>query len=122
MTIAGRSSSRTSQRSDPGPLSCSTFGRRTSSGNSGRGPLVPASRAGAARAAAILLISCHLRGADTKDGNKHRRTLSDVAEGSSNGLGRTIITFFSDAEIFISFLIVFYQLALLFRVFRKIMN
>ncbi|KAF7995569.1 hypothetical protein HCN44_006676 [Aphidius gifuensis] len=49
MTIAGRSSSRTSQRSDPGPLSCSTFGRRTSSGNSGRGPLVPASRAGSRR-------------------------------------------------------------------------
>ena len=79
----GRPSSRSSQRSG-GPLTCA-FSRRPSSGGS-RGPLVPASRAGAARAAAILLISCHLQA--TKGGNKHRRTLSDVAEGSSDGLGR----------------------------------
>ncbi|XP_043287107.1 uncharacterized protein [Venturia canescens] len=82
----GRPLSRSSQRSEnEGPLSCAGFGRRPSSAGS-RGPLVPASRAGAARAAAILLISCHLQAA-TKDGNKHRRTLSDVAEGSSDGLG-----------------------------------
>lgn len=81
----GRPSSRSSERSgSAGPLNCA-FTRRPSSGGS-RGPLVPASRAGAARAAAILLISCHLQA--TKDGNKHRRTLSDVAEGSSDGLGR----------------------------------
>lgn len=87
----GRPSSRSSQRSESGgPLSCAAFGRRPSSGGS-RGPLVPASRAGAARAAAILLISCHLQAA-TKDGNKHRRTLSDVAEGSSDGLGRRPIS------------------------------
>ncbi|KAG7190335.1 hypothetical protein KM043_006450 [Ampulex compressa] len=80
----GRPSSRSSQRSSGGgPLTCA-FTRRPSSGGS-RGPLVPASRAGAARAAAILLISCHLQA--TKGGNKHRRTLSDVAEGSSDGLG-----------------------------------
>ncbi|XP_014603065.1 PREDICTED: uncharacterized protein LOC106786332 isoform X1 [Polistes canadensis] len=80
----GRPSSRSSQRSGGGgSLSCA-FTRRPSSGGS-RGPLVPASRAGAARAAAILLISCHLQA--TKGGNKHRRTLSDVAEGSSDGLG-----------------------------------
>ncbi|KAI4486150.1 hypothetical protein M0802_012495 [Mischocyttarus mexicanus] len=79
----GRPSSRSSQRSGGGgSLSCA-FTRRPSSGGS-RGPLVPASRAGAARAAAILLISCHLQA--TKGGNKHRRTLSDVAEGSSDGL------------------------------------
>lgn len=85
MTLHGRPSSRSSQRSsNAGPLSCA-FTRRPSSGGS-RGPLVPASRAGAARAAAILLISCHLQA--TKGGNKHRRTLSDVAEGSSDGLGR----------------------------------
>ncbi|KAG8040983.1 hypothetical protein G9C98_001971 [Cotesia typhae] len=83
LTLSGRPSSRSSQRSDSTPLSCGTF-RRPSSGGS-RGPLVPASRAGAARAAAILLISCHLQA--TKDGNKHRRTLSDVAEGSTDGLG-----------------------------------
>lgn len=81
----GRPSSRSSQRSSTaGPLTYA-FTRRPSSGGS-RGPLVPASRAGAARAAAILLISCHLQA--TKGGNKHRRTLSDVAEGSSDGLGR----------------------------------
>ncbi|KAK9295952.1 hypothetical protein QLX08_009916 [Tetragonisca angustula] len=80
----GRPSSRSSQRSSTaGPLTYA-FSRRPSSGGS-RGPLVPASRAGAARAAAILLISCHLQA--TKGGNKHRRTLSDVAEGSSDGLG-----------------------------------
>ncbi|XP_076241385.1 uncharacterized protein LOC143183626 isoform X2 [Calliopsis andreniformis] len=80
----GRPSSRSSQRSSTaGPLTYA-FTRRPSSGGS-RGPLVPASRAGAARAAAILLISCHLQA--TKGGNKHRRTLSDVAEGSSDGLG-----------------------------------
>ncbi|KAL0109329.1 hypothetical protein PUN28_014425 [Cardiocondyla obscurior] len=84
LTLHGRPSSRSSQRSSSaGPLSCA-FTRRPSSGGS-RGPLVPASRAGAARAAAILLISCHLQA--TKDGNKHRRTLSDVAEGSTDGLG-----------------------------------
>ncbi|XP_012228288.1 uncharacterized protein [Linepithema humile] len=84
MTLHGRPSSRSSERSgSAGPLSCA-FTRRPSSGGS-RGPLVPASRAGAARAAAILLISCHLQA--TKGGNKHRRTLSDVAEGSSDGLG-----------------------------------
>ncbi|XP_057331690.1 uncharacterized protein LOC130671663 isoform X1 [Microplitis mediator] len=83
LTLSGRPSSRSSQRSDGDPLNCSTF-RRPSSGGS-RGPLVPASRAGAARAAAILLISCHLQA--TKDGTKHRRTLSDVAEGSTDGLG-----------------------------------
>lgn len=85
----GRPSSRSSQRSGSGLASA--FSRRPSSGGS-RGPLVPASRAGAARAAAILLISCHLQ-ATTKNGgnggNRHRRTLSDVAEGSSDGLGRT---------------------------------
>lgn len=82
LTLHGRPSSRSSQRSgSAGPLSCA-FTRRPSSGGS-RGPLVPASRAGAARAAAILLISCHLQA--TKDGNKHRRTLSDVAEGSTDG-------------------------------------
>ena len=87
----GRPSSRSSQRSESGgPLSCAAFSRRPSSGGS-RGPLVPASRAGAARAAAILLISCHLQAA-TKGGNKHRRTLSDVAEGSSDGLGRRPIS------------------------------
>lgn len=107
MTIARRPSSRTSQRSDPGPLSCSTFGRRTSSGGNGRGPIVPASRAGAARAAAILLISCHLRGDDSIDGNKHQRTLSDVAEGS-NSIGRTI----NSQTHFFFFL---YMLSLLFR-------
>ncbi|XP_036142003.1 uncharacterized protein LOC105838618 isoform X2 [Monomorium pharaonis] len=82
LTLHGRPSSRSSQRSSSaGPLSCA-FTRRPSSGGS-RGPLVPASRAGAARAAAILLISCHLQA--TKDeGNKHRRTLSDVAEGSTD--------------------------------------
>ncbi|XP_076376787.1 uncharacterized protein LOC143259242 isoform X1 [Megalopta genalis] len=81
----GRPSSRSSERSSPGggPLTYG-YNRRPSSGGS-RGPLVPASRAGAARAAAILLISCHLQA--TKGGNKHRRTLSDVAEGSSDGLG-----------------------------------
>ncbi|CAL1685996.1 unnamed protein product [Lasius platythorax] len=84
LTLHGRPSSRSSQRSNSaGPLSCA-FTRRPSSGDS-RGPLVPASRAGAARAAAILLISCHLQA--TKGNNKHRRTLSDVAEGSSDGLG-----------------------------------
>ncbi|XP_024875259.1 uncharacterized protein LOC112456755 isoform X1 [Temnothorax curvispinosus] len=85
LTLHGRPSSRSSQRSNSaGPLNCA-FTRRPSSGGS-RGPLVPASRAGAARAAAILLISCHLQA--TKDGNnKHRRTLSDVAEGSTDGLG-----------------------------------
>ncbi|KAH0948335.1 hypothetical protein HN011_005883 [Eciton burchellii] len=84
LTLHGRPSSRSSQRSNSaGPLSCA-FTRRPSSGGS-RGPLVPASRAGAARAAAILLISCHLQA--TKGNNKHRRTLSDVAEGSSDGLG-----------------------------------
>ncbi|XP_012063428.1 PREDICTED: uncharacterized protein LOC105626744 [Atta cephalotes] len=84
LTLHGRPSSRSSQRSsNAGPLSCA-FTRRPSSGGS-RGPLVPASRAGAARAAAILLISCHLQA--TKDGNKHRRTLSDVAEGSTDGPG-----------------------------------
>ena len=85
LTLHGRPSSRSSQRSsNAGPLSCA-FTRRPSSGGS-RGPLVPTSRAGAARAAAILLISCHLQA--TKDGNKHRRTLSDVAEGSTDGPGR----------------------------------
>ncbi|XP_048507417.1 uncharacterized protein LOC105683652 isoform X1 [Athalia rosae] len=83
----GRPSSRSSQRS--GSALASAFSRRPSSGGS-RGPLVPTSRAGAARAAAILLISCHLQ-ATTKGGgnggNRHRRTLSDVAEGSSDGLG-----------------------------------
>ncbi|XP_015116570.1 uncharacterized protein LOC107040826 isoform X1 [Diachasma alloeum] len=83
LTLSGRPSSRSSQRSGDGPLSCGAFTRRPSSGGS-RGPLVPASRAGAARAAAILLISCHLQAA--AKGKKHRRTLSDVAEGS-NGLG-----------------------------------
>ncbi|XP_011700478.1 PREDICTED: uncharacterized protein LOC105457487 [Wasmannia auropunctata] len=84
LTLHGRPGSRSSQRSgSAGPLSCA-FTRRPSSGGS-RGPLVPASRAGAARAAAILLISCHLQA--TKDGNKHRRTLSDVAEGSTDGPG-----------------------------------
>lgn len=34
-----------------------------------RGVLVPASRAGAARAAAILLISCHLTPEQTQQGN-----------------------------------------------------
>ncbi|XP_017889810.1 uncharacterized protein LOC108630811 isoform X2 [Ceratina calcarata] len=80
----GRPSSRSSQRSSTGGPLTYAFSRRPSSGGS-RGPLVPASRAGAARAAAILLISCHLQA--TKGGNKHRRTLSDVAEGSSDGLG-----------------------------------
>ncbi|XP_050452538.1 uncharacterized protein LOC126852103 isoform X1 [Cataglyphis hispanica] len=86
LTLHGRPSSRSSQRSNSagGPLSCA-FTRRPSSAGSSRGPLVPASRAGAARAAAILLISCHLQA--TKGNNKHRRTLSDVAEGSSDGLG-----------------------------------
>lgn len=65
------------------------FTRRPSSAGS-RGPLVPASRAGAARAAAILLISCHRQ--SIKGGNKHQRALSDVAEGSSDGLGRQTIT------------------------------
>ncbi|KAL6263169.1 hypothetical protein P5V15_005971 [Pogonomyrmex californicus] len=84
LTLHGRPSSRSSQRSSSaGPLNCA-FTRRPSSGGS-RGPLVPASRAGAARAAAILLISCHLQA--TKNDNKHRRTLSDVAEGSTDGLG-----------------------------------
>ncbi|XP_011313065.1 uncharacterized protein [Fopius arisanus] len=83
LTLSGRPSSRSSQRSSDGPLTCGAFTRRPSSGGS-RGPLVPASRAGAARAAAILLISCHLQAA--AKGKKHRRTLSDVAEGS-NGLG-----------------------------------
>ena len=81
----GRPSSRSSQRSSTGGPLTYAFSRRPSSGGS-RGPLVPSSRAGAARAAAILLISCHLQA--TKGGNKHRRTLSDVAEGSSDGLGR----------------------------------
>ncbi|XP_043461782.1 uncharacterized protein LOC122498216 [Leptopilina heterotoma] len=77
-----RPSSQSSQRSSGGTLN---FTRRPSSAGS-RGPLVPASRAGAARAAAILLISCHRP--TTKGGNnKHRRALSDVAEGSSDGLG-----------------------------------
>uniref|UniRef100_V9IA08 EB domain-containing protein n=1 Tax=Apis cerana TaxID=7461 RepID=V9IA08_APICE len=80
----GRPSSRSSQRSSTGGPLTYAFSRRPSSGGS-RGPLVPSSRAGAARAAAILLISCHLQA--TKGGNKHRRTLSDVAEGSSDGLG-----------------------------------
>ncbi|XP_076650888.1 uncharacterized protein LOC143357991 isoform X1 [Halictus rubicundus] len=81
----GRPSSRSSERSSTGggPLTYA-YTRRPSSSCS-RGPLVPASRAGAARAAAILLMSCHLQA--TKGGNKHRRTLSDVAEGSSDGLG-----------------------------------
>ncbi|KYN05449.1 PREDICTED: uncharacterized protein LOC108771656 [Cyphomyrmex costatus] len=84
LALHGRPSSRSSQRSDSaGPLSCA-FTRRPSSGGS-RGPLVPASKAGAARAAAILLISCHLQ--TTNDGNKHRRTLSDVAEGTTDGPG-----------------------------------
>lgn len=86
MTLhGGRPSSRSSQRSSTGGPLTYAFSRRPSSGGS-RGPLVPSSRAGAARAAAILLISCHLQA--TKGGNKHRRTLSDVAEGSSDGLGR----------------------------------
>ncbi|KAK0156872.1 hypothetical protein PV328_012181 [Microctonus aethiopoides] len=76
------------QRSEGGTINCGTFGRRPSSIAS-HGAIVPASRAGAARAAAILLISCHLQ-AEAKGGNagnKHRRALSDVAEGSSDGLG-----------------------------------
>lgn len=44
------------------------------------------SRAGAARAAAILLMSCHRQ--SIKGASKHRRALSDVAEGSTDGLGR----------------------------------
>lgn len=36
------------------------------------GILVPASRAGAARAAAILLISCHLSPEQTPQGNSRR--------------------------------------------------
>lgn len=100
LTLHGRPSSRSSQRSNSaGPLSCA-FTRRPSSGGS-RGPLVPASRAGAARAAAILLISCHLQA--TKDNNKHRRTLSDVAEGSSDGLGRrSMISFCLCRSFFLS--------------------
>ncbi|XP_031825823.1 uncharacterized protein LOC116424043 isoform X2 [Nomia melanderi] len=80
----GRPSSRSSQRSSTGGPLTYAFTRRPSSGGS-RGPPVPVSRTGAARAAAILLISYHLQA--TEGGNKHRRTLSDVAEGSSDGLG-----------------------------------
>ncbi|CAG2053858.1 unnamed protein product [Timema podura] len=54
----GRPSSRASSQRSVGTFT-SGFSRRPSSGGS-RGVLVPASRAGAARAAAILLISCHL--------------------------------------------------------------
>ncbi|KAJ9595537.1 hypothetical protein L9F63_013302, partial [Diploptera punctata] len=54
----GRPSSRASSQRSVGTIA-SGFSRRPSSGGS-RGVLVPASRAGAARAAAILLISCHL--------------------------------------------------------------
>ncbi|XP_023289286.1 uncharacterized protein LOC105701122, partial [Orussus abietinus] len=83
LTLHGaRPSSRSSERS-AGPLTCALSRRPSVAGS--RGPLVPASRAGAARAAAILLISCHLQA--TKAGNRHRRTLSDVAEGSSDGIG-----------------------------------
>ncbi|XP_034940575.1 uncharacterized protein [Chelonus insularis] len=48
LTLSGRPSSRSSQRSDGNPLSCGSFSRRPSSGGS-RGPLVPASRAGSRR-------------------------------------------------------------------------
>ncbi|XP_015116573.1 uncharacterized protein LOC107040826 isoform X3 [Diachasma alloeum] len=48
LTLSGRPSSRSSQRSGDGPLSCGAFTRRPSSGGS-RGPLVPASRAGSRR-------------------------------------------------------------------------
>jgi hypothetical protein len=59
----GRPSSRASSQRSVGTIA-SGFSRRPSSGGS-RGVLVPASRAGAARAAAILLISCHLTTATT---------------------------------------------------------
>ncbi|XP_011313064.1 uncharacterized protein [Fopius arisanus] len=48
LTLSGRPSSRSSQRSSDGPLTCGAFTRRPSSGGS-RGPLVPASRAGSRR-------------------------------------------------------------------------
>ncbi|XP_011497800.1 PREDICTED: uncharacterized protein LOC105362146 [Ceratosolen solmsi marchali] len=85
----GRPSSRSSQRSSGGTLSCALARKQSDAlGASTRGPLVPASRAGAARAAAILLISCHREAQPTPgNGGKHRRALSDVAEGSSDGLG-----------------------------------
>ena len=93
-----RPSSRSSQRSSGGTLTCA-FTRRPSSAGS-RGPLVPASRAGAARAAAILLISCHRQ--SIKGGNKHRRALSDVAEGSTDGLGRrTRSLFCASVSVFV---------------------
>ncbi|XP_044585806.1 uncharacterized protein LOC123265903 isoform X2 [Cotesia glomerata] len=55
LTLSGRPSSRSSQRSDSTPLSCGTF-RRPSSGGS-RGPLVPASRAGSRRPSLASLHS-----------------------------------------------------------------
>ena len=108
----GRPSSRSSQRSSGGTIGCMVARKPSNSGNSSggeggaggaRGPLVPQSRAGAARAAAILLISCHRQAAAAGSSGgggpngaggvvvvgKHRRALSDVAEGSSDGLGRT---------------------------------
>lgn len=89
LTLHGRPSSRSSQRSvdgSGGNLNFSYSARRQSSG-AGRGPLVPASRAGAARTAAILLISCHLQ-ATKGEIKRHRRTLSELIERpSNNGLG-----------------------------------
>lgn len=64
--VSGRPSSRASSQRSKGTITSSysmsgvASGRRSSAAQGSRGVLVPASRAGAARAAAILLISCHL--------------------------------------------------------------
>ncbi|XP_063216649.1 uncharacterized protein LOC134527680 [Bacillus rossius redtenbacheri] len=59
LAVHGRPSSRASSQRSGGTYT-SGFSRRPSSAAASRGVPVPASRAGAARAAAILLISCHL--------------------------------------------------------------
>lgn len=82
----GRPSSRLSQRSSAGTLNYA-LKRKSSSSDYGHSSLIPASRTGVARAAAILLISCQGQNNET-NGKNHRRTLSDVVEGSSDELGR----------------------------------
>ncbi|XP_014206490.1 uncharacterized protein LOC106638005 [Copidosoma floridanum] len=104
---AGRPSSRSSQRSSSGLGTGATAklmgygaaGARKSSilhqqqdpCNSSRVPLVPASRAGAARAAAILLISCHRQASAgltlPASAAPAAHALNNIAEATSDGLG-----------------------------------
>lgn len=90
LTLHGRPSSRSSERSNSGGNLLSSYGRRSSSmvnrsGGGGGGALVSSSRAGASRAAAILLISYHLQATNAVSNKQQRRT---NAEGSGDGLGR----------------------------------